>query len=430
MENPPNVRAARIAPNTLNTRRIPIIFIPGVMGSRLHFTNIDQYWDPDSNYNMSHWLRILAAREMNELDFQSPAEVMTEQTAETASTPGQNRGWEGVAWCSYGPFLRFLDAQNFSPAVCRLYCVGYDWRQSIRDSGKYVTSKIEEYRQRENAKKVIILTHSMGGLVMRSALKDSSDLASKVLGVVHVVHPAHGAVCLYRRFFTGVRSAEDGGVAFATLLGDTSAKFTAIASGLPGVAELLPNNLYRDDGGANWLAYTDPSGAKQFWTGNVYDKYRSFSYPPGLPDSTEASGVLLRLHQRIAGAESFHNWLGDYKLPDKTYSIYGTGVTTDTSIVFDPPTPPPPRRSSGRGGSNPNPWPDYGAKMQRHPLGDGTVPQSSANSLFPNETSATAFDPKGKDHQFYASPLGHEPSYQSSDVQQMVMGILKRFLGT
>jgi pimeloyl-ACP methyl ester carboxylesterase len=425
------IRAARIAPNTVNTRRIPIIFVPGIMGSRLEFTNIGQYWDPDSNYNMSHWLRISAEREMNEIDSQSPATVMTEQKKIDFTADEKGRGWEGVSFSSYGPFLRFIDTQKFSPSICRLYCVGYDWRQSNRDSGKYLIDKIEEYRKLENAKKVIILTHSMGGLVTRSALKQSSDLVSRVLGVVHVVHPAHGAVALYRRFFTGVRSAEDGGSAFATILGNTAAKFGAISSGLPGAMELLPTNSYRDETGGNWLAYTNSSHTKQFWTGNVYEYYRKSANPPGLPDSDEATGVLARLRARLTAAEAFHNWLGEYKLPAKTYSIYGTGVITDTSILFDPPIRPPDEHVVIRGVPMTRPayWPDYGCKMQRPLSGDGTVPSSSGNALFPNETSASTFDPKNTtQRQFFRSGLEHEPAYKDSDVQQIVMGILGRLL--
>ncbi len=49
--------------NTLDSRIVPIIFVPGVMGSRLHFPTVDQYWDPDSNWRSCHCGRIAAVDE-------------------------------------------------------------------------------------------------------------------------------------------------------------------------------------------------------------------------------------------------------------------------------------------------------------------------------------------------------------------------------
>lgn len=33
-------------------KTVPIVFVPGVMGSHLHFTDTDKFWNPDSNGNM------------------------------------------------------------------------------------------------------------------------------------------------------------------------------------------------------------------------------------------------------------------------------------------------------------------------------------------------------------------------------------------
>ena len=36
---------------------LPILFFPGVMGSRLYFPNSHRYWDPDWPLRMSQWRR-------------------------------------------------------------------------------------------------------------------------------------------------------------------------------------------------------------------------------------------------------------------------------------------------------------------------------------------------------------------------------------
>src|SRR2546428_13840128 len=129
------------------------------------------------------------------------------------------------------------------------------------------------------------------------------------------------------------------------------------------------------------------AGKRRNWTGNVYDWYRSTTIPPGLPDSTEAPGVRARLLARLNEAEDFHHrWLTGYKHPTKTWAIYSTGLETDMSILFDPPTRPPAHYESRRDRDVriETPWPNRGARMQRPRPGDGTVPGTSGAALFPD----------------------------------------------
>lgn len=206
---------SRVSENTLNTNLVPIIFVPGVMGSRLHFTHSGEYWDPDNISRMLHWVCIDAEKEMWELEFAAPAEVMVEQDGNddivVLSENEKRRGWAGVAWSSYGDFLRWLGKFDFSPAVCPVYCVGYDWRQGNQKSGNYLAARIPKILDDAKAEKAILLTHSMGGLVARSAMNGNPVLEKQVLGVVHTVQPVAGAVVLYRRLFTGMIGGLDGG---------------------------------------------------------------------------------------------------------------------------------------------------------------------------------------------------------------------------
>src|SRR4051812_6269596 len=57
---------------------------------------------------------------------------------------------------------------------------------------------------------VIVVTHSMGGLVGRALVHpDYGNLQDKVLGIVHGVMPAIGAPAAYKRMRAGF---EDGGM--------------------------------------------------------------------------------------------------------------------------------------------------------------------------------------------------------------------------
>lgn len=439
---------SRVSENTLNTNLVPIIFVPGVMGSRLHFTHSGEYWDPDNISRMLHWVCIDAEKEMWELEFAAPAEVMVEQDGNddivVLSENEKRRGWAGVAWSSYGDFLRWLGKFDFSPAVCPVYCVGYDWRQGNQKSGNYLAARIPKILDDAKAEKAILLTHSMGGLVARSAMNGNPVLEKQVLGVVHTVQPVAGAVVLYRRLFTGMIGGLDGGggvkgAALETMLGNTAAKFGAIMSGLPGPMQLLPTCDLKNNDGSHWMSYKK-DGKTCHWPDNVYDLYRGKTVPPGLP-ATDVSGFC---HPMLIGllnsAEFFHHkWLNGYKHP-KTWTICGTGVPTDTSIVFDPSSRHPAHTETVPGSMYGQPYyvyvpDDYGVQMQRTNQGDGTVPRMSAESLFPHklgeqdrQPSTFVWDDDESLRQYPVGPLEHEPAYKNADVQTLVLYMIDYFL--
>jgi pimeloyl-ACP methyl ester carboxylesterase len=373
-------------------KKIPIIFVPGVMGSRLNFTNIDQQWDPDAKWKMWHWIRIGAERARTELRVSEPARVMTDIDDPIESA----HGYGGMVGSFYVSFLRYLRGEQFNLNVATpVYAIGYDWRQSNKLSGEYVTGEVNRIMGLEGASQVILVSHSMGGIVTRSAMKDG--LAGKVLGVVHIFQPVDGAVVLYRRFFTGTTKEFDSdgttaGDMLCTILGDTPDKAATISSGMPGPLQLLPTNNYRDTEGA-WLKFKQ-GGVTTPLSGDVYDLYTGAACPPallafsGLPRGFSAAAAS-DLKSNTLLAKSFHAGLDRYQHP-KTKTIHSTGRRVDMAIVFDPPTAPAASSTTiwteyGPQTVNTTPaWTSRGAQRIARPEGDGTVPGTSANVLKPN----------------------------------------------
>jgi lecithin:cholesterol acyltransferase len=371
-------------------RKIPIIFAPGVMGSRLHFTAIDQSWDPDSIPAMWHWLRIGAERARTELRWTTPATVMT--TAKKDITPDEiAHGYAGVAKGFYVAFLRYLRAQVFNLNVdTPVYGVGYDWRQSNKNSGDYFTREANRIMGIEGAGQCIVVSHSMGGMVTRSAMK--GGLAGKVLGVVHIYQPVDGAVVMYRRFFTGATKEFDGGwagVPLNTIIGNTADKFATTSSGMPGPIQLLPTNNYRDTGGKAWLNFK-LEGRTSSWPGDVYTLYNSVATPPGIAPHTIIPAALADIRTNVTLAKNFHAGLARYKHP-KTKTIHSTGLVADMAILFDPPVQPSPvtTKVAGWFGTTHDvtttpAWTARGAHRIARATSDGTVPNTSGNPLKPN----------------------------------------------
>mgnify|MGYP000606142997 FL=1 len=146
-----------------------------------------------------------------------------------------------------------------------VHAMGYNWLKSNGESAKYVAQRIKDLKARYEkfgftCPGVIVVTHSMGGLLGRALVHPKyGNLKTEVLGMVHGVMPTHGAAATYKR----MRAGFEGGAFWDVsanmtqkVLGDDGEKVTAVLANAPGVLELLPNDLY----GADWLVVQDSSG--------------------------------------------------------------------------------------------------------------------------------------------------------------------------
>lgn len=334
---------------------IPVIFLPGIMGSNLKLLKLPEgfksdwgaiAWRPDDGISfMFRKVRPLEANQRRRLLDPSNTEVdpdgeispsllkgftfesaadgrnamkIGEQRRQAFIEEMKRRGWGTVSLESYGPLLAYLE-KNLNRMYWRgelndfwsdciiarqhvtltgrsnrqvqasdwgivkgdkpltsddvkkaarywlpVYAVGYNWLKSNADGAEYVVSKINEFMKRYTdegyeCSKVLLVTHSMGGLLGRAVVHPQmGNAADKVLGVMHGVMPTHGAAAAYRRCHAGFEGASYtsmDGVA-AKVLGDTGPKVAAVFSNSPGALQLLPNKLY----GAGWLRVQDASG--------------------------------------------------------------------------------------------------------------------------------------------------------------------------
>ena len=400
--------------NTLNTVKVPIVFVPGVMGSRLQLTGLN--WDPNSTYAMAwSWRRATQTQKQTAL-----ASRQQEDPGSVVMKLRDDHGFDSVAEDFYGDFLKALAKRKFASATTPVYAVGYDWRRPIQESANLLRARVIEIMLAEDAKRVIVISHSMGGLVSRTMFKQYPDLQSKVAGAVHVVQPAVGAVVLYRRFFTGMQDSLDGeevaDKVFNTILGRTPPEFAALISVLPGPMQLCPSGFYHC--GDGWLCIEREGFPLHLPEDqSIFDAYGSPKSPPGIYNETlhHSNATKTGLNEVRLKAKAFHDWIQTYKLEGKTWAIFSTGVNTDVEIFFAQPDP-----------DNPTP-PDFTADgIEVHPTqraeGDGTVPQNSANSLFSGEsydlTQENTTDPNK--HQFQVNGVKHSDAFKSGEVQEGV----------
>ncbi len=284
-------------------RIIPVIFVPGVMGSNLIERGVDPeravQWRLDGWANgftglMSAGAWGLRSQEMRKR-YLRPEVMEVDRNGvvpDDAMLPAEElrrRGWGEIAAMSYQETLLWLEKHMNDFDDCRsghrvllvtdldldamtgerrptreevgltyryrfpVYACGYNWLESNADSGQRLSRRIDEVIKRyksegKKVEKVIIVTHSMGGLVGRYC----SEVAGRrddILGVVHGVMPAIGAAAVYRRFKAGT----EGDWIPSAVLGGSAASMTAVMSTAPGPLQLLPTAEY----GSGWLRIKD-----------------------------------------------------------------------------------------------------------------------------------------------------------------------------
>lgn len=282
-------------------RVIPVVFLPGVMGSNLKNPDDNEpVWTVNGNTSMLPWIGRGPAKRKELLDptktvVDPSGNIETESAEERLLFKSRReRGWGEVGAMSYGSFLPWLqEALNDNQTMLKnkisknssltlrerlldkalgaeigesnltseevalsyqylfpVHAVGYNWLQSNIDSAWALADRIEQIINGYKAsgrkcEKVILVTHSMGGLVARyySELLEGDFGRKNILGIVHGVMPDRGAPVAYKRMKAG-----EAGIT-GLVIGNNGAEMTAVLAQAPGPLQLLPGKGY----GMGWF---------------------------------------------------------------------------------------------------------------------------------------------------------------------------------
>ncbi|MBD8095014.1 alpha/beta hydrolase [Pseudomonas fluorescens] len=148
-----------------------------------------------------------------------------------------------------------------------VHACGYNWLDSNEDAAFGLAERIDELMRQygRNCQQVILVTHSMGGLVARRCAQ-LPGMADKIAGVVHGVMPATGAPVAYRRCKVGMKDEDP--IAGA-VIGPTGQEVTAVFAQAPGALQLLPTQDYTP----GWLRLVDDQGLSAMPRQPVTDPY-------------------------------------------------------------------------------------------------------------------------------------------------------------
>ncbi len=154
----------------------PIIFIPGIMGSRLFtsdtvFDNSTLVWDPPRDAEGLWNIHKLNERlEYGNTLYVRPCENQNDMTSGTVAKYGKEYGAEGT----YKDIVDKLCSEYPNRAV---YVFSYDWRYSNAVSAQ----KLAEFIDTLNTDKVDLVAHSMGGLVASSYYQNHPEKVDKII---------------------------------------------------------------------------------------------------------------------------------------------------------------------------------------------------------------------------------------------------------
>lgn len=224
-----------------------------------------------------------------------------------------------------------------------VWACGYNWMQSNEISAQALLKRIDEaLTWYEKTKyfipegKVIVVTHSMGGMVTRRAAQLSPD---KILGVVNSVQPVGGAPVVYRRFRAGTEVGgmlDIPGAVAAAIIGWNAADITCVMANSPGPLELLPTTHYP----SGWLKMEHKVGdkrellfnlpisdpyteiysktAKEVWWGMIDE---SLIDPAGVAKKDKTTPIEMYL-AALKQAKKYHDQVQLYCHPN-TYAHFG-----------------------------------------------------------------------------------------------------------
>ena len=259
---------------------IPIIIIPGIAGSALDHAVEQGPGRPGWPVNNLWKMLILLisgprAKRRNLIGKQDHDPDYLRVIGGNKIVPENEHGLVGVAKSKYKDFVKLLLERNDARADTQKsantprtffyfrtppHCFGYNWTADIRLSGASLLEFWERLRAYYRGKKArcdrfILVTHSTGGLVARSALQQRSTFADEAFAVYHVGVPHVGAAEAYYRMKAGFPKSTpaDKLVSWATMRSGNEA--VALLGNMPGGLQLLPSTSYRtNDNQREWLA--------------------------------------------------------------------------------------------------------------------------------------------------------------------------------
>jgi pimeloyl-ACP methyl ester carboxylesterase len=340
----------------------PVIIIPGIMGSEL-YNDAEHIWVNTSKIAFSQSDNFIYDNLKLDENGVSVNSIL-------AGDIVKRIGYDFYNIDIFHDLIDKLERANYS-----YFFFPYDWRIDIDNIKSRLNYKINSVKQETGFKKVDIIIHSMGGLVVQSYLKEygSNDIDKIIfVGTPHLGAPKAAKALLFGDIDIGF-----GVVNWGTI--------KELSLNSPSVYQLLPSLDYVSYG----LEYLELANNDTLEF-EVLDYLQSLQY---LKNKNLNSKL-------IDDAVSFQSTINDYETGDiDLYNIVGCKMPTAGRFQIDD------NRS--------------GIFSTKYITGDGTVPLKSATYVSV---------PDG--HEFYVKNGGHSALPSLENVRNLIVDILSDNVGT
>lgn len=220
---------------TLSESRVPLIFVPGILGSKLSCAGVNVWPALAADKSGALFQRLALTNHGND---ESTCPLVADDIVDSAF--GSDK---------YGATIAALVAAGYVPGRT-LFTYPFDWRKSVTAGAAGLLDKIDAIRAQTHAPQVDILAHSQGGLVTRVALT-LPESVGKVRRVLTMATPFYGAAKLLSVLMTGEPCIPNDvflnlvfwRVAYCPTNGPTVQQLLRT---LPGPHDLLPSLSYFD----------------------------------------------------------------------------------------------------------------------------------------------------------------------------------------
>jgi len=172
----------------MNLDKAVVVFVPGVMGSKLRFRGAGDFGEPIDEVvwgsNLVQNLDVLAThpQRLASGDLHPDGVIASLELG----------GWLVVplygpllSFCRSGAGLGLIDGQN-------LFLYSYDWRADNRETARKLGKFIDSI-DRAGERELFLIAHSMGGLVCRLLLLADAAIASHVRLLFQIASPIRGS---------------------------------------------------------------------------------------------------------------------------------------------------------------------------------------------------------------------------------------------
>ncbi|HGN9372038.1 TPA: lipase family alpha/beta hydrolase [Citrobacter pasteurii] len=413
------------------------IYSPFSSDEKLFSSRRERGWGEVLSFSYGNFLNVLQGALLDDWqqDLVNYGESAPEKRGVLSQLVGQPLSEGKYAEITGESVLTQKELNHFQNFLFPVHVYGYNWLQDNKTSAEglvaFIDRTIKLYKNYRGhgmpfppgQEKVIIVTHSMGGLVARYA-SQVCGAKDKILGIVHGVIPDLGSPAAYRRMKVG---AKQEGMAGA-VLGNTAEELMPVLARAPAPLQLLPSAKYLS--GAPWLtvegAGEDGSDVKLPKAGDPFsDIYLNKTlwyrlYESDIIDKDEAvsQSNWVEYNDLIdKNVQPFIESLDNLYHPN-TYAFYGHKIASDGTLAWRKTAITYPKNMHESDRKLPNNYREIPLPFNRSQMyvvtssktpGDGTVPVESLSAICRNSEIKSVL----------ATDVDHQGAYDVSSLEDI-----------